>query len=251
MTGLAAQVVVLAKAPLPGRAKTRLTPPFTPVEAAALAQAALADTLHAVARARVARRVLALSGKTGRWLPGGFDVVSQRGDGLDERIASAISDAYRVLPVPVVLIGMDTPQVTAGLLEQAAAPLSAAAADAAFGPAADGGFWLLGLRDPDPALIRGVPMSAPGTGLVQLRRLTSAGLTVHRAPELVDVDTAGTAASVAGRAPGSRFAATLAQLTGERPPAATSDRCRRAGVPLHQHATSRRRRQPPTVRTDR
>ena len=66
---LAAQVVVIAKEPIPGRVKTRLTPPFTPEEAAALAEASLTDTLAAVADTTVARRVLALDGTPGRWLP--------------------------------------------------------------------------------------------------------------------------------------------------------------------------------------
>ena len=60
-----AQVVVIAKEPVPGRVKTRLTPPFTPEEAAALAEAALTDTLAAVAETTVARRVLALDGTPG------------------------------------------------------------------------------------------------------------------------------------------------------------------------------------------
>jgi len=97
---LAAQVLVIAKEPVPGRAKTRLTPPYTPAEAAALAEAALADTLAAAGRARVARRVLALDGRPGRWLPPGFDVIGQRGAGLDERIAWALADARAAWPAP-------------------------------------------------------------------------------------------------------------------------------------------------------
>ena len=90
---LAAQIMVIAKEPVPGRVKTRLTPPYTPAEAAELAEAALTDTLAAVASAPVARRVLALAGTPGRWLPPGFDVIGQRGGGLDERIAWALADA--------------------------------------------------------------------------------------------------------------------------------------------------------------
>ena len=166
MTALAAQLIVLAKAPVPGRVKTRLTPPFTPHEAAALAESALADTLEAGASASFARHVLALAdqwaapGTLRAELPGRFEVTAQRGGGLDERIAAAFDDAYATVPVPVVLIGMDTPQVTPGLLETVARPLATGEADAVFGPAADGGFWLLGLRRPDPQLILGVPMSA-------------------------------------------------------------------------------------------
>src|SRR6185437_10780496 len=130
---LAAQIVVIAKEPYPGRVKTRLTPPFTPVQAAELAAASLSDTLAAVAKTTVARRVIALEGTPGRWLPPGFDVIGQRGAGLDERIAWALADARLTLPLPVVLIGMDTPQVTPGLLAAAAEPLVSRSADATFG----------------------------------------------------------------------------------------------------------------------
>src|SRR5579859_6990972 len=153
MHPLAAQVMVIAKEPVPGRVKTRLTPLYTPAEAAGLAEAALADTLAAVASAGFARRVLALAGSPGPWLPPGFDVIGQRGGGLDERIAWALADARASCPAPLVLIGMDTPQVTPELLTAAAEPLVSGAADATFGMAEDGGFWLLGLREVDPDLI--------------------------------------------------------------------------------------------------
>ncbi len=68
---------MIAKEPVPGRVKTRLTPPFTPQEAARLAEAALADTLAAAAAAPVARRVLVLDGSPGPWVPPGFEVVPQ------------------------------------------------------------------------------------------------------------------------------------------------------------------------------
>ncbi len=221
MTTIAAQLIVIAKAPVPGKVKTRLTPPFTPQEAAMLAEAALADTLEAGASAWFARHMLALAdqratpGALRAELPARFEVSAQRGKGLDERIAAAFEDAYAAMPVPAVLIGMDTPQVTPGLLETVAQPLAAGEADAVFGPAADGGFWLLGLREPDPQLVLGVPMSVPDTGRVQLDRLRAAGLRVRQMPELVDVDTVDDAVLVARQAPGSRFAATLASLQAE------------------------------------
>jgi rSAM/selenodomain-associated transferase 1 len=215
---IAAQLIVLAKAPVPGRVKTRLTPPFTPQEAAMLAEAALVDTLEAGSSASFARHILSLDdqraapGTLRAELPARFEVSPQRGQGLDERIAAAFDDAYAQLAVPIVLIGMDTPQVTPGLLETVAQPLAAGDADAVFGPAEDGGFWLLGLRKPDPQLILGVPMSADHTGRVQLDRLRDAGLRVRQVPELLDVDTAEDAERVARQARGSRFAATLAAL---------------------------------------
>ena len=202
-----AQVLVIAKEPVPGRVKTRLTPPFTPADAAALATASLADTLAAVSATPVAQAVLALDGAPRDWIPPGFRVIPQRGGGLDERLAATFADAHATLPMPMVLIGMDTPQVTSGLLADATRALASGEADAVFGPAADGGFWLLGLRRPDRSLLAGVPMSRADTGRQQLDRLTSAGLRVAMLPELTDVDTFREAELIAGVIPGSRFAA--------------------------------------------
>jgi rSAM/selenodomain-associated transferase 1 len=201
--------VVIAKEPVPGKVKTRLVPPFTAHQAATLARAALEDTLRSVARVPVRRRTLVLDGAPGPWLPSGFTVIGQHGGGLDERLAAAFEDAYRLLPVPVLLIGMDTPQVSPGLLATALALLGGH--DAVFGPAKDGGFWLLGLRAPDPALLLGVPMSDPATGQLQLRRLTEAGLSVALMPCLTDVDTVADAVEVAALAPLSGFAGALAR----------------------------------------
>ncbi|KUN01224.1 glycosyltransferase [Streptomyces yokosukanensis] len=197
-------LLVIAKEPLPGRVKTRLTPPFTPLQAARLAQASLTDTLHAVAAAPATRRVLVLDGSPGPWLPPGFEVLPQCAGGLDERLA----DAFAHCSGPALLIGMDTPQVTPELLA-----VDFAGCDAYFGPAEDGGFWALGLAEPDPALLRGVPMSRPETGAVQRARLLDAGLRVRELPRLRDVDTAADAHAVAALAPHGRFAARLARCT--------------------------------------
>ncbi|MFI0408957.1 TIGR04282 family arsenosugar biosynthesis glycosyltransferase [Actinomadura sp. 3N508] len=209
--GPVADLIVIAKEPVPGRVKTRLTPAYTPAEAAVLAEAALRDTLTAVAAAPAGRRTLVLDGTPGPWLPAGFTVTAQRGGGLDERLAAAFTDAYHAYDGrPLVLIGMDTPQVTPALLTAAGRAL--ARHQAVFGPAADGGFWLLGLRRPDPALLRGVPMSRPGTGAAQLARLRAAGLRIAHLPRLTDVDTPADAAAVAAAAPSGRFAAAVRAL---------------------------------------
>ncbi|MFG2003199.1 TIGR04282 family arsenosugar biosynthesis glycosyltransferase [Spirillospora sp. NPDC048911] len=200
--------VVIAKEPVPGRVKTRLTPAYTPEQAAELAEASLTDTLTTVVSVPAADRVLALDGNPGPWLPPGFRVLPQRGDGLDERLAAAFDDAWTGRPL--VLIGMDTPQVTPAVLERAAAALGTH--DAVFGPAEDGGFWLLGLARPDPALLAGVPMSRPYTGQVQLHRLRVMHLRVAFLPRLTDVDTATDAGAVAAAAPNGRFAAAVRRM---------------------------------------
>ncbi|MDO0926715.1 DUF2064 domain-containing protein [Streptomyces sp. TG1A-8] len=200
-------LLVIAKEPLPGRVKTRLGPVFCAQEAASLAEAALADTLRAVAAAPAGRRVLVLDGRPGPWLPAGFEVVPQCAGGLDARLA----DAFARCSGPALLIGMDTPQVTPSLLT-----VDFAGCDAYFGPAEDGGFWALGLARPEPALLRGVPMSSPWTGAVQRARLVAAGLRVRDLPRLRDVDTADDARAVAALAPHGAFAARLAACTAAR-----------------------------------
>lgn len=200
-------VMVVAKAPVPGRVKTRLTTVYSAGQAARLAEASLRDTLAAVAAMPARRRLLVLDGAAGPWLPAGFEVVPQAAGGLDERLAAAFGRCAG----PAVLIGMDTPQVNERVLRPVLAPDAWEAADAWFGPAVDGGFWALGLARPEPALLRGVPMSRPDTGRLQRERLTAAGLTVRDLPLLRDVDTPKDADAVAAAAPHTRFAAELAR----------------------------------------
>jgi uncharacterized protein len=197
-------LIVIAKAPVAGRVKTRLTPPFTPEQAAGLAAAALVDTLAAGTRAwRAERRVLVLDGEPGAWVPDGFEVLPQRGDGLAERLAAAFDDVGG----PAFLVGMDTPQVTPALLDAGLAALDRA--DAVFGAALDGGYWSIGLARPDPEVFRGVPMSESDTGARQRVRLAELGLRTEVLPPLCDVDTVADARVVAAAAPRSRFAAAL------------------------------------------
>jgi uncharacterized protein len=199
-------LIVIAKAPAPGRSKTRLCPPCSPEQAAHLAEAALADTLRAVAATPAARRVVVLDGEPGAWLPRDCEVVAQRGGGLDERLANAFEDVGG----PALLIGMDTPQVTPVLLRDAVRRLGEA--DAVLGPALDGGFWALGLTRPDRSLLVGVPMSVADTGRRQHACLRAAGLSVTMLPALRDVDRMADARAVAAEAPRLRFAHTLARV---------------------------------------
>jgi glycosyltransferase A (GT-A) superfamily protein (DUF2064 family) len=205
-------VLVVAKEPVPGRVKTRLTPPFTPAQAACVAEAAIGDTLAAVDGLRrfpglgPVRPVLVLDGAVGPWLRTRIEVVPQAAGAFDARLAAA----FDAVDGPALLIGMDTPQVTPALLADACRAL--AHADAVFGPAADGGWWALGLRRPDGALLRGVATSRPDTGARQRERLLQAGLRVVTLPVLRDVDTAADAEEVASLAPHGRFAAVLRTL---------------------------------------
>ncbi|MCW2776920.1 MAG: hypothetical protein JWN17_645 [Frankiales bacterium] len=186
MTLLACSLLVLAKEPVAGRVKTRLTPPLTSAQGAAVAAACLADTLAAVAATPVARRVLVLDGAVTFPVPEGFAVLPQRGGGLDERLTAAFDDAADGLPL--LLVGMDTPQVTPALLTSAVEALLRT--DAVLGLADDGGWWALGLRAPHPRAFLDVPMSTERTGREQAARLAALGLAVTDLPVLRDVDTA-------------------------------------------------------------
>jgi rSAM/selenodomain-associated transferase 1 len=198
-------LIVLAKAPAPGRVKTRLCPPCDPGQAAVLAEAALVDTLHAVATTPSTRRMLVLDGAPGPWLLPGFEVLPQRGHGLDERLAHAFED----VGTGGVLVGMDTPQLTPARLTASLRALGTPGVDAVLGPSADGGWWAIGLRAPDPAVFLGVPMSTSQTGAAQLVRLRSLGKRVALLPQLRDVDEFDDALAVARTAPGGSFAAAL------------------------------------------
>ncbi len=190
-------ILVVAKAPVAGLAKTRLAPAFGPGGAAELAAAALLDTLVAVQEADVGARVVALTGdladarragEISRLLEG-FTVIEQRGEGFAERLSAAHAEAGALAGAPVLQIGMDTPQVSPALLSDAAASLTDDGVDAVFGPAVDGGWWALGLTDPGMAsALEGVPMSRADTGVRTLAALADRGVVALHLPELADID---------------------------------------------------------------
>jgi glycosyltransferase A (GT-A) superfamily protein (DUF2064 family) len=190
-------VLVVAKAPVPGLAKTRLAASMGDDGAADVAAAALLDTLDAVAAAPVAARIVAMTGDLAvacrsaeiRTRLADFIVIGQRGEDFAERLANAHADAAIAAGgLPVVQIGMDTPQVTSDLLVECATALLST--DAVLGMARDGGWWVLGITDPQAAeCLRDVPMSTAETGDVTLAALRDTGLNVGLLSELVDVDT--------------------------------------------------------------
>lgn len=208
-------VLVVAKAPAPGVAKTRLAEAVGPEVAADIAAAALLDTLDAVASAPVTARVVALTGDLDaacrtdeiRARLADFTVIPQRGTGFADRLANAHADAVVAAgPQPVLQIGMDTPQVSPALLVRSAEALLTA--PAVLGMATDGGWWALGVHSPiDADVLRAVPMSRDDTGAITLRALRDTGINVILIDELRDVDTVDDVAAVRdASAPGSRFA---------------------------------------------
>lgn len=212
MTDLPVTLLVVAKAPQPGLAKTRLAATVGERVAADIAAAALLDTLDAVAAAPVAARVVAMTGDLDagaaaaeiRQRLASFRVIGQRGSDFAERLANAHLDAAHGLPV--LQIGMDTPQVTAELLADCARRLLRS--PAVLGLAADGGWWVLGVQDPGMAqCLRAVPMSQPDTGELTRKALHDNGIEVAAVARLADFDVAGDVAVVRSACgPASRFA---------------------------------------------
>jgi uncharacterized protein len=205
-------LLVVAKAPVAGQAKTRLCPPATPEQAAEIAAAALLDTLDAVQATPGAVPVVAFTGELSKAVRrdelqeslSRTTVLWQRGPDFGHRLANAHADVAGGWPgVPVLQIGMDTPQVTPALLSGAAERLEDV--DAVLGRAIDGGWWALGLRDPLEAdVLREVPMSRADTGDLTYAALSH--LRTGNLPMLSDVDTMADAQRVAAQVPGGRFA---------------------------------------------
>ena len=206
---IAAQVLVLAKEPVAGRVKTRLTPALSGDQAAHVARAALEDTLDEVRRTDVVERLLVVDGIVDA---PGFLVLPQVTGPLDVRLAAAFDDAWAHRPLPMLLVGMDTPQLTAGLLTHALTQLLLPGTDAVLGLAEDGGWWGLGLRSPRPDLIRGIETSRADTGRRQRQALLAAGLTLRDLPVLRDVDTVTDLEVVAALAPHGRFAGAVSEV---------------------------------------
>jgi len=194
--------VLLAKEPIPGRVKTRLHPPLSLEDAARIAAASIDDTLEVLAGVPAASRVLAYDGANVPAAARDYRLLPQTAGPLDERLAT-VFDA--LAGRPVLLVGMDTPQLTADMIAPALGPWPHDV-DAWFGPASDGGWWALALREARGDLLRGVPTSRSETGDLQLARLREAGLRVALLPMLTDVDEIADAVAVARLAPGTRFA---------------------------------------------
>lgn len=190
------QLGIFVKAPVPGQVKTRLCPPLTVQDAASLYAAMLADTLR-LAAASPAERILLFhdGGRPHEYLPptiaaalrGRAVELEQCPGDLGQRLDAAIRDAQSRGDLPLLLLGSDSPDLPAGMLE---GTLRAGAEyDVTLGPAADGGLWCIGLRRPAAGLFQGVPWSQATTGAALQQRAERLGLSRWTAPPWHDVDT--------------------------------------------------------------
>lgn len=190
-------MLVVARAPVPGKAKTRLAAGVGDEMAADMAAAALLDTLDAAAQTHMQGLVVAMTGDLSharredeiRSRLQQFTVIEQHGETFADVLANAHADAAAVSGAyPILQIGMDTPQVTPELLTRCATELLSG--HAILGLAHDGGWWVLGVTEAGMAgCLRQVPMSRPYTGAVTLTTLREHGYDVRLVQELGDVDT--------------------------------------------------------------
>jgi glycosyltransferase A (GT-A) superfamily protein (DUF2064 family) len=219
-------LLVVAKAPVPGEAKTRIARTIGDEAAADLAAAALLDTLATVTAVGWPV-VVAMTGDLSRAARADeiraalepLRVVPQRGEGLGERLANAHVDAAAGSTAGVVQVGMDTPQLL--VADYLDAGRTVELGSIVVGPATDGGWWLLGLPDPSlAAALQHVEMSTSETGA---RTVEALGGDVVMLRTLPDMDTWDDAMAIAGAIPISRLADAvsrqLADADATEPPA--------------------------------
>ena len=185
-------LVVIAKQPTPGHTKTRLTPALTPAQAAELYEAFLRDTLE-VARAvpGVTRLIcyapLEAASYFAQMAPD-FLLTPQQGASLGERLDCVLTCCLNAGFQRVVVMDSDSPTLPPAYIAQAFCDLSAN--DVVLGPCQDGGYYLIGLSQPQPRLLREVEMSQPNVLRDTLLLAEQAGLRVSLLPAWYDVDTA-------------------------------------------------------------
>jgi uncharacterized protein len=188
---LSPRVLIVAKAPIPGRAKTRLVPPLAPEQAAALQEALLLDTLAACRAEAPDTAILYADPSDARALArlAGPDVplVLQEGRGLGD--ALRLGMARGLTGGPTALVSSDIPGLPRGALSRAFSLLEEESCDVVLGPALDGGYWLIAMREPSDAPFEAIPWSTPAAYAVTVQRCEAAGLEVATIDSWRDVDT--------------------------------------------------------------
>ena len=183
-------VGVMARAPLPGRCKTRLARTLGDEGAAELYRAMLLDTLAAYAELPVARLVVLAAPEADgvRYLrelvPPGWDVVPQRGAGLGERLAAAQAE---LRPGAVLLVSSDSPNPPLSALSDALTTWPSRS-EVLLGPCDDGGYYLIGLPCPETRLFEGIPWSTARVLGETTARCRELDLPMRLLPPAVDVD---------------------------------------------------------------
>ena len=182
---------VFARWPEAGRVKSRLSPALPAALACRLHRALVLDTAEMAGAVPAARSLLywsdAPAGRPDFPLPGGVEPRDQRGADLGERLARALAEMLEAANEGAVAIGTDCPDLEAPVVVAAFEALRAH--DLVLGPTRDGGYYLIGLKRPAPALFAGMEWGTERVLEQTLARAASAGLKAHRLETLEDVDT--------------------------------------------------------------
>jgi hypothetical protein len=186
-------LIVVAKEPVQGRTKTRLCPPFTPESAAELYRCLLLDTLALMARVAGVDPAIAYAPEGARSFfrriaPNGFGMLPQRGTDLGERLSNALGHHFRMGYRRVAIMNSDGPTLPLSHLAEAFSGLDGA--DVTLGPSHDGGYYLIGMKRPEPALFQGIAWSTAQVASQTLAICRRLGLRTHLLPEWYDVDVA-------------------------------------------------------------
>lgn len=183
-------LIVVAKRPAPGQTKTRLSPPLSPSQAAALYECFLRDTLDLVRQVPGVKRAIAYLPVWERayfyHLAPDFDLLQQEGPDLGTRLDNALTHYLQRGYRKAVIMDSDSPNLPASCLISAYAMLEEA--DAVIGPCDDGGYYLIGLRRPCPRLLREVRMSTSKVTADTLVIAAEENLRVGLLPAWYDVD---------------------------------------------------------------
>jgi rSAM/selenodomain-associated transferase 1 len=186
-------IVIVAKAPEAGRTKTRLCPPFSLEDAAALYQAFLVDTTEAALALDWDRVTLVHPDDAGvantlaGIIPPAAELQAQRGVGLGAALSSAFETHFGAGFQRVVLIGSDSPSLPSTYIQDACVALDQC--DVVVGPSSDGGYYLIGMRRFHPSLFEGISWSTERVFAQTLERARAAALLTRSLPEWYDVDT--------------------------------------------------------------
>lgn len=183
-------LAVFVKAPRPGLVKTRLAATMG-AEAACAAYCRLVETLVAKLAPLDAVEIRftpdGAEAELQRWLQPGWKLAPQGPGDLGVKLRRAFASARAAGAERIVAIGSDCPEVAVADIESAWQAL--ASHDVVLGPAGDGGYWLIGLKEPQPGLFEGIAWSTNAVFEQTVRRCHAAGLSVHRLRQLDDVDT--------------------------------------------------------------
>jgi rSAM/selenodomain-associated transferase 1 len=189
-------LAVMTKAPRAGRVKTRLTPPLSPEEAAALNTCFLRDTAAAILRSADGKRARGIAVYTpvgaeaayAGILPEEFALVPQRGEAFGERLSAATEDLLQLGFDSLCLIDSDSPTVPEKAFAEAVEILARAEDSVVIGPSDDGGYYLIGLKKLHRRLFDTIDWSTERVLEQTIEAAREIGVTVHLLPTWYDVD---------------------------------------------------------------